>query len=153
MKKHYNKFSFIVRQRNHEIYKKREIIAKKTNRIYSFNQRDRSLFFDSNNRFENQIFIESTTISKTNSKRTTKRHIEQSFDDVSSADDLIDQSAKRNRKHLFAANNTISFVQNTRNQNFRFSSHWTTNRQLYKINWKNRFDQNLRNVKNDSLFA
>ena len=90
MKKHYNRFSSVVRQRNHEIYEKREIIAKKTNRIYSFNQRDRSLFFDSNNRFENQIFIELTTISKTNSKRTTKRHIEQSFDDVSLTDDLID---------------------------------------------------------------
>ena len=96
VKKHYNKFSSIVRQRNYEIYEKRKIIAKKTNRIYSFNQRDRSLFFNSNNRFENQIFIESTTISKTNSKRTTKRHIEQSFDEVSSADDLIDQSTKQN---------------------------------------------------------
>ena len=76
MKKHYNRFSSIVRQRNHEIYEKRDIIAKKTNRIYLFNQRNRSLFFDSNNCFENQIVIESTTISKTDSERTTKRHIE-----------------------------------------------------------------------------
>ena len=93
-----------------------------------------SLFFDSNNRFENQTFIESTTISETNSEHTTKRNIEQSFDEFSSADDLIDQSAKQNRKHLFAANNTILFVRNIRNQNFKFSSHQTTNRRSYEIN-------------------
>ena len=134
MKKYYNKFSLIVRQRNHEIYEKREIIAKKTNRIYSFNQRNRLLFFNLNNRFENQIFIESTTVSKTDSEHTAKRHIEQSFNDVSSVDDLIDQSTKQNRKHLLVANNTISFVQNTRNQNFRSASHQMTNRQSYEIN-------------------
>ena len=134
MKKHYNKFSSAVRQRNHEIYEKREIIAKKTNRIYSFNQRDRSLFFDLNNRFENQIFIESTTISKTDSERTAKRHIEQSFDDASSADDLIDQSAKQNQKHLFVASNTISLVQNTRDQDFRSASYQTMNCRSYEMN-------------------
>ena len=112
-----------------------------------------STFSNSDQRFENVIFIDSTTVSKTDFEHITKRHIEQSFDDVSSTDDLIDQSTKRNQKHLFAANNTISFVQNTRNQNFRFSSHRTTKRQSYEINWKNRFDQNLRDVKNDSLFA
>ena len=112
-----------------------------------------STFSNSDQRFKNVIFIDLTTVSKTDFEHITKRHIEQSFDDVSSTDDLIDQSTKRNQKHLFAANNTISFVQNTRNQNFRSSSHWITNRQLYEINWKNRFDQNLRDVKNDSLFA
>ena len=93
-----------------------------------------STFSNSNQRFENVIFIDSTTVSKADFEHITKRHIEQSFDDVSSTDDLIDQSTKRNQKHLFAANNTISFVQNTRNQNFRFSSHRTTKRQLYEIN-------------------
>ena len=69
-----------------------------------------STFSNSNQRFKNVIFIDSTTISKTNFEHIIKRNIEQSFDDVSSIDDLIDQSAKRNREHLFAANNTISFV-------------------------------------------
>ena len=91
-------------------------------------------FLNSDQRFENVIFIDSITVSKTDLEHITKQHIEQSFDDASSADDLINQSAKRNREHLFAANNTISFVQNTRNQNFTFSLHRTTKRQSYEIN-------------------
>ena len=143
VKKKYKKFSSIIQKQWKKMKKrttKRKITAIST-------------FSNSDQRFENVIFIDLTTVSKTDFEHITKRHIEQSFDDASSADDLIDQSTKRNWKHLFAANNTISFVQNTRNQDFRFSSHWTTNRQLYEINWKNRFDQNLRDVKNDSLFA
>ena len=93
-----------------------------------------STFSNSDQRFENVIFIDSTTVSKTDLEHITKRHIEQSLDDVSSIDDLIDQSAKRGRKHLFVANNTISLVQDTRNQNFRFSSHRTTKRQSHEIN-------------------
>ena len=49
-----------------------------------------STFSNSNQRFENMIFIESTTISETDFEHITKRHIEQSFDDVSSTNDLID---------------------------------------------------------------
>ena len=49
-----------------------------------------SLFFDSSNQFENQTFIESITISKTDLKRITKQNIKQSFDNVLSIDDLID---------------------------------------------------------------
>ena len=65
-------------------------------------------------------------------KRRTKQNIEQSLDDVLSIDDLIDQSVEQDEKHLLVANNIILFVQNTRNQNFRFLSHYTINRQLYK---------------------
>ena len=142
-KKKYKKFSSIIQKQWKKI--KKRTTKWKITAI--------STFSNSNQRFENVIFIDSTTVSKTDFEHITKRHIEQSFDDASSADDLIDQSTKRNWKHLFAANNTISFVQNTRNQNFKFSSHRTTKRQSYEINWRNRFDQNLRDVKNDSLFA
>ena len=93
-----------------------------------------SLFFDSNNRFENQAFIELTTISKTNSEHITKQNIEQSLNDFLSVDDLIDQSTKQGRKHLLAANNTILFVRDIRNQDFKFSSHQTTNCRSHKIN-------------------
>ena len=89
MKRHYNKFLLTVRQRKQEIYEKRGIIAKKTNGIYSFNQCNFSSFFKLNNWFKNQIFIKLITISKTNLKRTIKQHIKQSFNDVLSADDLI----------------------------------------------------------------
>ena len=56
------------------------------------------MFSNSDQRFKNVIFIDSTTVSKTNFEYITKRNIEQSFDDVSSTDNLIDQSTKRNRK-------------------------------------------------------
>ena len=54
-----------------------------------------SLSFDSSNRFENQIFIKLTITSETDLKRTIEQNIKQLFDDVLSADDLINQSAKQ----------------------------------------------------------
>ena len=153
VKKRYNRFSSAVRQRNHEIYEEREVIARKTSRIYSFNQRGRSLSSDPGNRFENQVFIGSTTTSETDSERTAKRHIEQSLGGASPADDLIGQSAEQDQKHLLAASNTISLVQDTRDQDFRLASHQATNRRSYEMNWKNRSDQKLRDVRNDSQFA
>ena len=100
VKKKYKKFSSIIQKQWKEMKKrttKRKIIA-----ILTFSNSDQW--------FENVIFIDSTTASKADLEHIAKRHIEQSFDGVSPADDLIDQSAKRNREYLFAANNTISLV-------------------------------------------
>ena len=164
VKKKYKKFSSIIQKQWKKMKKqttKRKII------INAFI----STFSNSDQRLENTIFIASTTVSKTNFEHITKRHIkqsfdnaspiqnsadqtkqniEQSFDDVLSTYNLIDQSAKQNQKHLPAASNTISFVQDARDQELEFSSHQTTNRQSYKIHWGNHFDQNLRDVKNNS---
>ena len=64
----------------------------------------------------------------------TKRRIEQSFDDVPSVDDLIGQLSKSN----------------TRNQNTKFSFNQTIKRQSNEKYRSIRFDQNFRDVKNDS---
>ena len=56
-----------------------------------------STFSNSDQRFKNVIFIDLTTVSKIDFEYITKRNIKQSFNDVSSIDDLIDQSAKQNR--------------------------------------------------------
>ena len=95
-----------------------------------------STFSDLNQQFENVIFIESTIMSETNFKHVMKQHIEQSFDDVSSIDNLIEQSSKSN----------------TRNQNFKFSFNQTIERQSNEKYRLIRFDQNFRDVKNDSSF-
>ena len=132
MKKHYNKFSSAVRQQAHNIETEREIITNETNQIYSFNQRNFSSS-DLSQKSENVTFIDSTSAFVADLKCQSKHHIEQSFDNVSPADDLIDQSAKQDQKHLLAANITILSVRDTQDQKLEFSSHQTTNRQSYKI--------------------
>ena len=95
VKKNYKKFSQIIKKKSNEIETKTTIRMNQIDvSIETFLNAFVLLFFDSNNRFKNQIFIESTTNLKTNSKHTIKRNIEQSFDNVSSIDDLIVQSSK-----------------------------------------------------------
>ena len=95
-----------------------------------------STFSNSDQQFKNVIFIESATISKTNFKHVTKRHIEQSFDDVSLIDNLIEQSSKSDAQ----------------NQNFKFLFNQTNKYQSHEKYQSIRFDQNLRDVRNDSSF-
>ena len=48
-----------------------------------------SIFLNSNQQFENLIFIKSTSIFKTNLQRSSKQHIEQLFNATLSIENLI----------------------------------------------------------------
>lgn len=130
VKKKYKKFSSII-QKQWKKMKKKITKRKFTNNAFV------STFSNSNQRFENVVFIESTTISKTDFEHMTKRFIEQLFDDILSIDDLIDQSSKRIQKYLFVTINTILSIRNAKNQ---------------QNEWSHFFNQSTRDVKNDSWY-
>ena len=77
VKNNYKKFSQIIKKKSHKIETETTIQMNQIDvSIETILNAFVSLFFDPNNRFKNQIFIKSTTVSKTDSEHTTKPNTE-----------------------------------------------------------------------------